>query len=342
MSEPSINLESPIPDFPSVSLPTTVGRRFVGQIQHFVLAELQTSPQFSDIPKTSEGGPAKKPQNRSKFTLNPDFPGLTLPVKGSHPFVFAERHELRTPPLSSDVLKIIESYLERQSQNEFKFPLPPFSPISNYSTKGCLVSRGRLRPDQTLASPPDDIPRPDTDFSRVGPLTIRNYWDELRKCLECNSRGRSYLFERKNARDAYDEFRKGMLGTGESEYSRSLTKCFNECLEIFCNHKDVKDYASKFEFHVKWIKKKVLMPEYALLKAALLGLVDKSKEAGDLSGAIWFQKELIFTVVLEATPGYYTDDTAGGGFRVPLEDRISKHVDDLCNLTPTMPRDNGK
>jgi hypothetical protein len=133
-----------------------------------------------------------------------------------------------------------------------------------------------------------------------------------------------------------------MLGTEESEYSRSLTKCFNECLEIFCNHKAVKDYASKFEFYMKGIKKKVLMPEYALLKAALLDLVEKSKEAGDLPGAILFQKELIFIIILEATRAYYTDGTAGSGFRVPLEDRISKHVDDLCNLTATMPGGNGK
>jgi hypothetical protein len=46
-----------------------------------------------------------------------NFPGIALATKGAHPFVLAERSELRTPPLSSDVLKMIDGYLERQSQN---------------------------------------------------------------------------------------------------------------------------------------------------------------------------------------------------------------------------------
>jgi hypothetical protein len=140
-------------------------------------------------------------------------------------------------------------------------------------------------------SPPDDLPRPTTDISRVQPDL-----EERKKCLQCNERGRACM--KKDFREAYAEFKKGMLGTGESEYSQLLTKYFNECLEIFCEQEELEGVFLKFYFYVGEIRARVLVPEYGCMRRVLLELIERSKKEGNRTEAIRLQKERIFVIML--------------------------------------------
>jgi hypothetical protein len=194
-----------------------------------------------------------------------------------------------------------------------------------------LWTQDRLRP-LSLPSPPDDIPRPKTDVSGLNWWGCPDMYFESQECLKCNECGRSYLTEKNNSREAYKELRKGMLGTGQRQYSRLLTQYFEECLDLFCNHERVEEYGKKFAFYVKEIRNRILAPEYFLLRKALFDLIRQAKEAGDLRAAIRLQKELIFLVMIEATGKEYPGDSIQKIPDVRVEARIYNHVQELRRL----------
>jgi hypothetical protein len=196
--------------------------------------------------------------------------------------------------------------------------------------------------NQKSSSTPDAIPWPKPDRSRTEPLENQSALEARQKCLKCNEQGRVYLYERKNPREAYAELQKGMLGDGESPYSQLVTGYFKYCLENFCAQRSTVDYADKFNFYVKDLRRWVLMPDYPLLKAALENLVRGAKEAKIWSEAIRFQKELIFFVILEGTQNDHFEEPIQGDCYGPLEERISKGVEELCNLAMVRPERNGK
>jgi hypothetical protein len=78
----------------------------------------------------------------------------------------------------------------------------------------------------------------------AGPFNLRRVSHAVLSFVE--GRFCSYLCESNNPRSAYAELRKGMLGTGESQYSQLLTKYFDQCLEKLCAHQEAGDYAHKF------------------------------------------------------------------------------------------------
>jgi hypothetical protein len=190
-------------------------------------------------------------------------------------------------------------------------------------------------------SPPVGVQQPATDFDALPQLEDQAACQEAAKCLPCNSRGRVHLCAEKDPRKAYSELLKGVLGTGESVYSQILTQYFKECLEIFCEHEDVNDYAHKFDFYLNRIRRAALVPRYGALKVALSKLVQESEGAGDLKAAIRFQKELTFFALLSGTesesPGGRRSDC-----RISRDQLVSMCVQELERLVRSESAGNDK
>jgi hypothetical protein len=90
-----------------------------------------------------------------------------------------------------------------------------------------------------------------------------------------------------------------MLGTGESEYSRLLTQYYNECLGNFCAYEKADDCADKFDFYINEIRKRVIFPDYPLLKRVLSSLALEEEVTAQSTDDIRFRRELIFVTMLE-------------------------------------------
>jgi hypothetical protein len=129
------------------------------------------------------------------------------------------------------------------------------------------------------------------------------------KAMVCNERARYYLDGTRPPKCAYNDLRQGMLGIGESEYSRTLTQYYNECLENFCAYEKVEECAEKFDFYINEIRKRVLLPDYPLLKRVLLDLIWKAEVTGNSAKAIRFKRELIFVTLLEGKEDYHRIET---------------------------------
>jgi hypothetical protein len=172
-----------------------------------------------------------------------------------------------------------------------------------------------------------------TDVSKIETLKGIYFFADGYKCLRCNEQGRVELFQNKNPQEAYTQFKKGMLGTGESEYSILLTQHFNECLEEFCKHEIVDDYIDKFNVRISEIKKIVICPDYYPIRIALSDLIHESEEKGDLFKNVSFYKEMIFFIMLEDTQNdYISGDEGHRDYYLSLEKRVSKNVRKLRSL----------
>jgi hypothetical protein len=179
----------------------------------------------------------------------------------------------------------------------------------------------------------DAIPEIKTDVSRIDELRDAHFLEEGYKCLDCNRRGCTVLRKTKNLQEAYNQFKMGMLGTGESDYSKLMTQYFNECLENFCAQGKIEDSVDKFKLYVNEISKRAMIPEYSLLRKVLSELVQESRKARRTSEAIQFQKEEIFFTMLE---GSRNDDLGEDceQYCLPLEGRIAEGIEKLHNLMP--------
>jgi hypothetical protein len=163
---------------------------------------------------------------------------------------------------------------------------------------------------QKWTSPPDDIPRPKTDLSTLEPLSVETGGAvEGLKALICTEQAQFYLDGVRPAECAYDDLHQGMLGIGESEYSRTLTQYYNECLAIFCAYEKVEECAEKFDFYINEIRKKVLLPDYPLLKRVLRGLIWEAELRERTTKALRFKRELIFVTLLEGKEDYHNIKT---------------------------------
>jgi hypothetical protein len=204
-----------------------------------------------------------------------------------------------------------------------------------------ICDQRRLEGPEVL-SPPDDIPPPETDLSGVEPLGRLESCKEGLQCMKCNARGRNLLFENDRPEEAYVEFQKGMLGTGETRYSALLTQYFNECLEIFSQRVEVNHDVEKFQFYVNEIRKRVFWPKYGSMKLALRRLVWRSKEADDLDAAVRFQKQLLFIILLEGRQGERLNIAAERDFWVPHQEEVSAAVKLLSTLVAARRGSDGK
>jgi hypothetical protein len=126
-----------------------------------------------------------------------------------------------------------------------------------------------------------------------------------------------------------------MLGTGESNWSRTLTECFRETLERFCAQARVEMYVDKYNENIATIRRRAIRPDYGLLKIALSDLVEESKKAGRMLDAIRFQKELVFVIHIEGSQNDHGRGQNDEDFYSPLDERIFNALRKLCSLMPT-------
>jgi hypothetical protein len=155
------------------------------------------------------------------------------------------------------------------------------------------------------------------------------------KCSTFNERGSVELFENRNPREAYYRFQKGMLGTGESEYSKALTHYFRECLEHFCSYERVEDYLGHFNMYLDELGERALIPRYYFMRISLSRLTGESREAGCISEAIRFQKEMIFFILLEGPQNEHIDEHCCLDYYMPFKVRLEKSIQELRSLIRT-------
>jgi hypothetical protein len=241
---------------------------------------------------------------------------LDGPFLPSKPYPIPEIAESEPPELSFD---IFTAALRRP----VSMILNPWKDICNRHAYDDSLSLG-----QGLTSPPEDIPRPKTDLSTLPPLNERVAWEDGRKCMKCNVRGRGYLKDWISSRDAYVDLQKGMLGTGESEYSRLLTQYYKECLENFCAYEKVEDCADKFDFYINEIRKRVIFPDYPVLKLVLSHMAIEAELRAQATDAIRLRRELIFVTMLQGRQNNRRGEPIPRSFCVPLEAEISNSMEE--------------
>jgi hypothetical protein len=173
------------------------------------------------------------------------------------------------------------------------------------------------------------------DPLRVDPLRDECIEEDTKKCLKCNELGRYYLYEAKDLGKAYVELRKGVLGTGESDFSLWMTNLFNMVLERFCAEDTIDRDSNDLNFYLYEIRSNAVEPDYRLLRETLANLVSESEKAGRISDAIRFEKELIFFIILEGTPD--KDLFCNGHDR-----QISEGKEKLRSLMAAMPESDRK
>jgi hypothetical protein len=148
----------------------------------------------------------------------------------------------------------------------------------------------------------------------------------------CNERAQLYRDRSRRVLDAYHDLRQGLLGIGKSEYSRTLTQYYNECLENFCAYEKVEECAEKFDFYINEIRKRVLLPDYPLLKVVLSNMVWEAEVTGHCTDAIRFGRELIFVTKLEGRQA-----PIPRSFFVPLDAEISNSMEEACSPIGAVP-----
>jgi hypothetical protein len=225
-----------------------------------------------------------------------------------------------------DVASVFSAFF---GDGPFEFPLP--SDSSSESLSQIPVNLPPPRCDDSISAT-DAIK---TDISGIEALRREFLFKDTYKCLDCNERGFAAYARDGDLACAYVEFQRGMLGTGESAYSKLLTQYFNECLSSFCRHENIEENIDKFKDYISEIRKNVINPEYNAMRLLLSDLVRESKKRGDLSEAIRFQKEAIFFIMLEDTENDFLGRRPPGDYRLPVERRVAKGMRELQKLMKT-------
>jgi hypothetical protein len=193
-----------------------------------------------------------------------------------------------------------------------------------------------------LPSSTGDIPQIETVRSKLEALIDSDIGEDGYKCLKCNEQGSAELLEKGNPREAYVQLQKGMLGTGESNYSKFLTHYFRECLEYFCAHEIDKDFVDDFKLYIDGINEVVLMPRYYHLRKAISNLIREAREVGCISEAIRLRKEMIFFTLLEGPRNDFLGGLTDGDYHFELERRLENHMRRLRRLIATRERSKNK
>jgi hypothetical protein len=185
-----------------------------------------------------------------------------------------------------------------------------------------------------LSSTADDTPLINTDISTIEELRSQQYWEEVRKSFGCNSQTAAGL-RGNNSREAYNQYKKGMLRTGESEYSILLTEYFNDCFAKFGAQEDVENSYSKSNLYISKHIEIVILPKYYFMRIALYEVIRELKQAGRISDAAEFQKEAIFLIMLEGTENDCFGAQGDEDHYLRLERRISNNIQELRKLKGT-------
>jgi hypothetical protein len=243
----------------------------------------------------------------------------------------SEQCEVQTPPESS-VVETVDSASEKDSHDPFEFP-----------PRGGDNSRRDAMPlNEQMTSATDTIPGMKTDRWIVENLGEFCCAAEVDKSVRCLKRGYNWLWQQRTPRRAYSYLKMGMLGTGESAYSKLLTGYFKECLNDFCASERIEDSVDKLTSYIDKIRKVMIFPDYYSLRIALSDLIQRETWAGNFPAAIRFQKEAIFFTMLEGTNSDFYTNHPRGDYNLPLEKRISNGIQNLHSLMRAQRESNNK
>jgi hypothetical protein len=169
-----------------------------------------------------------------------------------------------------------------------------------------------------------------TDISKIETLRNIYFFEDGHKCLRCNEQGRVELFQHKNPQEAYMHFKEGMLGTGESEYSRLLPQYFNEGLENFHAYERIDEsIIDQFKEDIDVLGKISIAPAYDCIRYAINDLI---REAHDLQKTVRLQKEMIFFIMLEGDRNDYRCHDDDGDYCCPFAARLRENMKKLTSL----------
>jgi hypothetical protein len=302
---------------------------------------------------TSTGSKYSENVHKSDGSIGPISPAREMSM-GERPHLFehdsslltAQEYDVGMPiPLSLTSIsrQIFGGGAERLPQSPF--PCLPPTAIGSKSwtqTPTRAWPRARSKDSQTDSRLLNEELASATGISRIEVLRKHYFCEDGYKCVSCNQRGHVFLCKERNLLEAYIQFKNGMLGTGQSDYSKSLTQYFNECLNSFCAHDDIANHIHEFDQCISEIRKIVISPEYQCLRFTLSALVCESREKEDLLGAIRFQKEGIFFIMLEGTENDILGPEVCGNYNSPVERRIWLAIQELDGLVKAWDERNDK